>query len=302
VRWQGVARRALLGAAVTALTSWAHAGSLQFCDRVSPATAQQQDRLLRFAAVLHEVLDDTGDDVAIVSRTGLDLSRFGIRYSHAGVALRHSPNSPWSVRQLYYACDERRPRLFDQGLPGFVFGADDADLGHVSIVLLPREAADALEDAALDNPLVLQLLAGRYSANAYPFDDRYQNCNQWVAELLAAAWGPLPAGDDLRPRAQAWLSDQGYAPLDVSLAGWMWLAATFVPLVHLDDQPTVGSAVVAVRTSLPETIEAFVRLRLPGARHIELCHDTAKVVVRAGWNPPMVDCSAEPGDRVVTLR
>ena len=54
----------------------------------------------------------------------MDLSRFGVRYSHSGVSLKTGDNAPWSVRQLYYACDEERPRLYDQGLAGFVFGTE----------------------------------------------------------------------------------------------------------------------------------------------------------------------------------
>src|SRR5205814_1311712 len=115
----------------------------------------------------------------------------GLRYSHAGVSLKANDNTPWSVRQLYYACDEQRPRLYDQGLSGFLLGTDDAAVGYVSIVLPGGTQAVALESAALDTARVVRLLAATYSANAYPFSVRYQNCNQWVAELLATAWGGL---------------------------------------------------------------------------------------------------------------
>lgn len=295
------AASALLFAA-TAGAAQAAASSPQFCDRTVATSAQQQDRLLRFADVIRRTLDASGESVALVSRTGLDLQRFGVRYSHAGVSLKHSPNTPWSVRQLYYACDEGRPRLFDQGLPGFLFGADDADLGYVSIVLLPRAAAGALEGAALDNPLALRLLAGRYSANAHPLSTRYQNCNQWVAELLAAAWGGLRDDADVRDRAQAWLARRGYQGATVPLGSpLLRLAGAFVPLVHFDDQADEDLAALRVRTSLPEGIEDFIRWRVPGARRIELCHDGAKVVVREGWAPMGAGCEARAGDEVLAL-
>ena len=83
-------------------------------------------------------LDQSGAQMALVSRSGLALQRLDQRYSHAGVSLKASDNTPWSVRQLYYACDEQRPRLFDQGMSGFVMGANDPDEGYLSIVLLPR--------------------------------------------------------------------------------------------------------------------------------------------------------------------
>src|SRR5882672_3855709 len=106
------------------LAGWLFAGvaaaqsgsnSTRFCDRPSPLTALQQDRLLQFAAVARRELEASGQDVALIARSGIDLARFDLRYSHAGVSLKASGNAPWSVRQLYFACDEGRPRLYDQG-------------------------------------------------------------------------------------------------------------------------------------------------------------------------------------------
>ncbi|MES1163309.1 MAG: DUF2145 domain-containing protein, partial [Rhizobacter sp.] len=208
----------------------------------------------------------SGASVALVSRSGLDLRRFGLRYSHAGISLKASPNTPWSVRQLYYACDEGRPRLFDQGLSGFLLGTDDPAIGYVSVVLLPKPEAEALEQAALDNARALQLLNATYSANAYAWGLRYQNCNQWVAELLAAAWGH-PA-DDAAPRAEAqrWLAAHGYVPTRVKVGNrlLMW-AGAFVPWLHDDDHPSDDVAQMVFRISMPESIERFVRGTVPGA-------------------------------------
>jgi hypothetical protein len=273
--------------------------SLRYCDRGPALSAAQQDRLLRFAAVVAGELEAADASMAIVSRSGLKLKRFDHRYSHAGISLRASANAPWSVRQLYYACDERRPRLFDQGLAGFVFGGDDPDSGFVSIVLLPGDAATPVERAALDNARALRLLAATYSANAYAWSVRYQNCNQWVAELLAAGWGALADGDDLRRRAQAWLRAAGYAPDPVRVDSHaLMFAGSFVPWLRYDDHPEDDRFALRFVTSLPAAIEAFVRAQLPQARRIELCHREARVVVRVGWKPLPDDCTAEAGDRV----
>ncbi|WP_353093940.1 DUF2145 domain-containing protein [Methylibium sp.] len=275
----------------------------RFCDRPSPLTAQQQDRLLRFAAVVRQELEASGRAVALISRSGLDLSRFDVRYSHAGVSLKASENGPWSVRQLYYACDESRPRLYDQGIAGFLFGTDDPATGYVSIVLPPPAEAAALERAALDKALALRLLAGRYSANAHPYGLRYQNCNQWVMELLATAWGGLDGNDPgARARAQAWLADQGYAPAPLQVGSQLLMfAAHFVPWVHLDDHPVEDRYALRFHISMPASIEAFVHRRLPGAERIELCHDERQVVIRRGWQAIGAACEPGPGDRVVAL-
>lgn len=275
--------------------------SSTFCDRGVALTAGQQDKLLRFAAVVRDELGQGDADAALVSRSGLDLSRFRIRYSHAAVAWREADGA-WSARQLYYACDEKRPRIFDQGLAGFAMGIDDPALGYVAIVRLPADAAAALRRAALDTPGALHLLAADYSANAYPFSLRYQNCNQWVIELLAMAWGGVADGAALRARAQDWLRGADYAPEPVAVGSrLLMLASTFIPFLHLDDHPAADRDAMLLQVSLPSTVEAFVRARLPGSERVELCHDGHQVVVHRGWTSIADGCRAGDGDRVVPL-
>lgn len=294
--------RAALAAALLTGAASAQAGSPpRGCDRANPITASQQDRLLRFAAVVREALAGSGAEAALVSRSGTDLSRFGLRYSHAGVALADGLgdglDTPWAVRQLYYACAEGAPRLFDQGLAGFISGGDDAELGYVSLLLLPPEAAAPLAAATRDKALALRLLSARYSANAYPFSTSYQNCNQWVAELLAAATG----GSATREDAQAWLRHEGYAPEPVHASPWLMLAGRFVPWLHFNDHPAEQLNAGAVQTSLPDSLEAFARQRWPAARRIELCHGPQGVVQREGGAPLAPGCVPQPGDRVIAL-
>jgi hypothetical protein len=274
----------------------------QFCDHQAPLSATQQDRMLRFAAVIKAELERSGHTVALVSRNGTNLQRFGIRYSHAGVSLKAHTAGAWSVRQLYYACDERRPRLFDQGLAGFVFGSDAPTLSYVSIVLLPAAQAADLERVAMDRARALRLLAARYSANAHPYEQTYQNCNQWLVELLAVAWGALPDGEDLRARAQHWLAGRAYAPAPVMVGSHLLMfIAPFVPMIHVDDHPVEDQYALQFRTSLPASIEAFVREQLPGAQRIELCHNTQHVVVHRGWGRIADGCQPAVDDTVVAL-
>lgn len=272
----------------------AQASSSQFCDRSHELTAAEQDRLLRFAAVLRDELAANDDGVALVSRSGLDLSRFHIRYSHAALAWR-SEQGLWAARQLYYACDEHRPRIYDQGLAGFAMGTDDPELGYISIVRLPPQPL-------LDTPRALHLLATQYSANAYAYSVRYQNCNQWLIEMLAAGWGELPDGEDLRERAQQWLRDEHYAPEPVEISSrWWMLASYFVPLVHLDDHPDEDRAALTLHISLPGTLETFVHARFPQSQRVELCHDDRQIVIHRGWTPIADGCQPTEGDRVISL-
>jgi hypothetical protein len=280
----------------------AWAGIPTFCERGKEVSAIEQDRVLRFAGAVKQELEASGGRVALISRAGLDLSRFGLLYSHAGVALKDEPAGSWAVRQLYYACDESRPRLFDQGVPGFALGADAPGAGHIALVFLDGEDGAQLEQAARDRRLALALLAGRYSANAYAFGTRYQNCNQWVAEILASAWGRLAGKEAVRERAQAWLREQGYTAGPVNVPSrWLMFAGQFVPLLHVDDHPLDDVYALALRVSVPAAIEDFVRQRAPRARRVELCHDTRHIVVHRGWEPLDARCEPRPGDEVIAL-
>lgn len=304
---------ALLALACAALPGAAGASVLarQHCAAPPTLTVAQQDRLLRFAAFIKQTLEASGQPLAIVARSGLDLSRFGMRYSHGGISLRDSPNAAWSVRQLYYDCEAGTPRLFDQGIPGFVLGAENPDSGYFSAVLLPTPAAVALQAQALDKARALQVLHPAYSANAYAWGLQFQNCNQWLVETLALAWGDAPApahapaaalppGTPPRAVAQAWLREAGYQPQVMAVGNrpLMWLASA-LPWLHESDHPAEDLAQAQYRISMPASVEAFVRQREPEAERLEFCHDTRHMVLRRGWQPLGEGCTAQAGDVVV---
>ncbi|HEY1091485.1 MAG TPA: DUF2145 domain-containing protein [Burkholderiaceae bacterium] len=291
------ALKRLLALAALLCGAAAHAGSLTLCSSEPELNAGQQDALLRFADVIARELDASGREVALIARAGLDLARIGQRYSHAGFSLKASANGAWSVRQLYFDCNEQRPRLFDQGLAGFLYGARDPERGFVSVVLLPAERTEALAVAALDAPRSLSLLSAQYSANAYAWGLDYQNCNQWVAEMLGLSFG----ASDSRAAAQVWLRDAGYVPSLVKAGFWLTLAAYFVPHAHNADHPREDLELNQYRVSLPVAIEDFAHLLAPEAERIEFCLAPGRVVVHRGWTALADDCTAGPADRLVTL-
>jgi len=250
---------------------------------------------------VRDALDAFGHDTVIISRSGLDLSRFHIRYSHAAIMSRNDAGS-WTARQLYYACDEGQPRIFDQGLAGFVGGSDNPALGYISIVGMPAEQASAVQQAAQDRARALGLLGATYSANAYPYSTLYQNCNQWVIELLAISWGNLPDGADTRTRAQTWLKAANYDPRPVHVgSGLLIIAAAVTPLLHLLDHPRNEINTMELKVSLPASIETFVRQRLPGSQHLELCHNEQQIVVHHGWTPVASGCLPGDDDQVLAF-
>ena len=285
----------------------AHAFSFQVCDRPREPSADQRDVMLRFGAIVRDEIAASGDSVALVARSGLDLHRLDVRYSHAAVALKDNDGRPWSVRELYYSCDEHRPRVYDEGLSGFLMGTDDPQTGYVSLVFLPPDRAASLRATAVDKQHALGVLGASYSANAYPFSTLHQNCNQWVIELLADAWG---GGDndasgsdaDARARAQAWLRSQGYLPtvFTVSVHPMTWLP-NVVPWLSNDDHPPHEIAHNRYNVSMPSAIETFVQAKVPGARRVEICHAGRRVVLHRGWDGIPDGCVAVPGDQTFEL-
>ena len=301
--------RALAGAATLAgllAPPAAHALSLDFCDRPREPSADQRDILLRFGAIVRDEIAASGSPAALIARSGLDLHRLDVRYSHAAVALKDNEGRPWSVRELYFSCDEHRPRVYDEGLTGFLMGTDDPDTGYISLVFLPPERAEPLRATAVDKHHALGVLGASYSANAYPFSTLHQNCNQWVMELRAEAWGggdaATDADADARTRAQAWLRGQGYLPtvFTVSAHPMTWLPE-LVPWLSNDDHPPHEIAHNRYNVSMPSSIETFVQAKVPGARRVEICHAGRRVVLHRGWDDVAEGCVPGAGDQTLEL-
>jgi hypothetical protein len=276
---------------------------LRVCDTTDLLTPAQKSKIFRLGGVIKAELEKSGQGVALIARSGLDLSRFNVRYSHAGYALKDSPDTPWAVRQLYFACDAQQPLIFDQGMAAFLLGTNEPALGYVSVVLLPPEAGTGVERAVLDKRQALQVLGASYSANAYAFSVQHQNCNQWVVEMLAMARGAAIEGESPRAEAQAWLKQQGYEPtvFDVGWRPLMWAGAV-IPWLHNEDHPAADLDAKRFRVSMPASIEAFVQARLPGATRLEFCHTDQHIVVHRGWQPIAEGCVPGEEDTVIPLQ
>lgn len=274
--------------------------STQSCGGQPERSLEQRDRVLQVTHWLREALASHGERAALVARAGTNLKRFGVRYTHAAVSLQDNPLAPFAVRQLYFDCDERRSRVFDQGLSGFLLGADDAERGFVSLLLLPPEAAERLTQTALNADTARALLAGRYVANAHPSDPLRQNCNQWLVELLALSWGSPPSELAPRAQAQAQLADWHYQPEPVRYgwAFWRW-ASHFVPWFSFAGHPPADAARNELVTSLPPDLERLAQQRWNGTQRVELCYTPEQAVLRRN-GPAMSDaCEAREGDEVL---
>lgn len=290
------------------------------CPTPPPAPAAVLDTHLQLAALIQQEWQRAGAPVALIARSGLNLRSIGHRYSHAGF-LRPGPTvapaepqartasvkatdpatdpaAPAAVRQLYFDCPTARPRVFDEGLAGFVRGVDAGALPRLSTVWWPPDDAPVLARAVADDALAVTLLSPHYQAQAHVWSLQSQNCNQWLVEMLGAAFG----GARDRPAAQQWLRDQGYTGSVVQLpwVGWL-LAAAVWPHMGLRDHPTRDLQALQLEVSMPASVEHFVRARWPRAQRVEWCLRDREVVVRRSWTPLDEACTAGPQDERVPL-
>lgn len=173
----------------------AHAGT--DCKLQSMAPTRIADAAATAMTVV-AALDETNAPVAMVSRVGTDLSKHGLRYSHAGFAVRDHPDGRWTVVHLLNDCSSDGSGLYAQGLVNF-FADDlvnqDARISWLEPGIAERLAARllALPDDTLYTP--------RYNLIARPDSKSYQNSTSWVLEHIAAA---IPPEAGVRTRAAAY--------------------------------------------------------------------------------------------------
>jgi len=177
----------------------------QSCEPRSPKPAEIRSGL-ELAHKVHQHLEVGGARAAIVARVGRDLSEYGLRYSHIGLALRDGERSRWKVLHLLNHCGKADSELYEQGLGNFFL--DDL-FRYEALVFLPSVELQARIVDAAGAGMARRLHQPSYSLIAHPYSAKYQNSNQWLLELAAIA--QAGTGSD-RPAAHAHLARAGYTP------------------------------------------------------------------------------------------
>lgn len=205
---------------------------------------------------VRETLDSLDTEVAIVARAGQDLSSWGLRYSHAGFAWRDHPAGRWQVVHLLNECGTDRSALYVEGLANFF---TDVVRAEARIVVPPAAVGHRLA-GLLSSGDAARLHEPRYSMVAYVFSTRYQNSNQWLLEVYAAA----SQGDGSldRATAQRWLEANGFAPITVEVAAWKRLGGRmFRANIAFDDHPFGRRMAGHIDTTTVDAILRFLERR-----------------------------------------
>jgi hypothetical protein len=199
-------------------------------------------------------LDASGAKVALVARAGQDLSKYGLRYSHMGIAVRDHPAGRWTVVHELNDCGTAVSGLYNDGMGNFFL----TDLYRMeALLVIPGvDAQDKLAKLAASRT-PLRLHEPRYNMLSYVYSTQYQNSNQWVLETLAAALAP--SGQvETRAEAQGWIRAKGFHPPTVEVPAAVRLGARmFRANVAFDDHPFERRMAGQIDTV---TTDAVVRL------------------------------------------
>lgn len=245
---------ALLGAAACG----AFAG--QPCPE-KPADKREQMRNLELGTKVRDRLEQSGAAVAYVARAGIDLTQYGLVYSHVGLAWRDHPKGRWFTYHLLNTCGARTSELVDQSLEDFF---NVQLFTHDALVAVPSPDAQLRLLKAFFSPVAPTLHERSYSMISNPFSVMYQSSNQWVLEVSAAALAPENAIHN-RLQAQNWLKANGYAPFKARVSGLLVVGSQlFSPHVRFDDHGDEENRTNLYLTTTADSAIDFVQRLDPG--------------------------------------
>lgn len=211
-------------------------------------------------------LDQTQAEVVLLARVGQDLSKYRLRYSHLGL-VRHEADGRWLVQHELNQCGSARSALFDEGLANFFL---DDMFAYETMIVVPAPAVQKKLARLIRSGLALRLHDPHYNMLAYPFSTQYQNSNQWVLEVLAAAQASDSVISD-RAQAQAWLKQEGYRPDTLHLSTLTRLGARmFRANVSFDDHPGDRRLAGNIDTVTVESVLRFMQARDPQTQKVVL--------------------------------
>ena len=236
-RLVGAVLRAAILAAVVVLCGLllfpihAHAGRSCEVRQPTPALIVQGMQLAERTA---QALDASGARAVLLARAGQDLGKYGLRWSHLGIAYKTEAGA-WRVVHKLNQCGTASAGLYRQGLGEF-FMDDPWRYEAAWVVPTPAVQAQLVAAMAESPERIGRLHVAPYSIVSYAWGQTYQQSNQWAAEMLAAAMEP--ATIRTREQAQAWLRYKGYEPTTLRLGPLTRLGGRMTAAnVAFDDHP-----------------------------------------------------------------
>ncbi len=223
----------LLAAVFSATAPAAHAGRSCEARKTTPQTVE---RGMTLAEKTLASLNASGEKVVVLARAGQDLGKYGVRYSHLGLAYQMPDGEggmTWRVVHKLNTCGTSESSVYRQGLGEFFL--DDLWRFEAAWAAPSPEIQAKLLVLLQDRGRVTTMHEQRYSIVSYAWGTKYQQSNQWAIETMAAAMEP---GMNTRDQAQAWLKFKGYEPTTLKLGPLTRLGGRMTAAnVAFDDHP-----------------------------------------------------------------
>jgi hypothetical protein len=221
-------RMAVFCGAVLGASMHAHAG--RTCED-QPLNLQDITQGMDLATRTLQALETSGAQVVMLARSGQDLSKYGLRYSHMAFAYRSSTGA-WRVAHKLNQCGTADSALYRQGIGDFFL---DRPFRYEAAFAVPSSSVQEQLLRTLTSPSQLtQMHEKKYNMLAYPWAQTYQQSNQWVIETLALA----VVGARTRSEAQHWLQLKDYQPTPLNINAMTRLGANITRAnITFDDHP-----------------------------------------------------------------
>jgi hypothetical protein len=246
----------VIAAALLLAAATAHAG--RSCEN-KPPRADAIERSMALAEHTAQTLDQSGAQVVALARIGQNLSDYGVRYSHFGLAYRD--NGRWRVVHKLNHCGTALASVYRQGLGEFFL--DDLYEYEAAVVIPTPEIQARLLPVLRDNARLAQLNTPAYSMVAYAWAQTYQQSNQWALETIAMALEPAAVS---RERAQAWLKLEGYTPTTLRIGPLKRLGGRVTAAnIAFDDHPNEKRFTDRIDTVTVDSVFAWLNRTGKGA-------------------------------------
>ncbi|MEM1140092.1 MAG: DUF2145 domain-containing protein [Pseudomonadota bacterium] len=229
--------------------------------------AAHQSIALQQAIALRDELQSKGATAAIIARAANQRDRQfritedevleGMKYGHAGIMYKAPDTGRWAVRHLLFSgCqDPDNSFIKQEGLA--LFWSSDI-VNYDILVKIPSPDFQAkLVAAVVDDARVAGVHNTRYNAISNPFDNRFQNSNEWVLSMIVTAH----TGAESQDAVIAELTQADYVPLQAKMKAHELTAVGFglgPAGVHVSDKPDAERKTGWIRFVSPESIVRYV--------------------------------------------
>jgi len=254
-------RAATLALLATAALLAPQAQAGRACNAAQAPQAATVERALTLAARTLKALDASGASVVVLARAGQDLGKYGLQYSHLGLAYRQADGQGghvWRVLHKLNQCGTAESAIYRQGLGEFFL--DDLWRYEAAWVVPTRELQARLLALLQDEPRSIQLHHRPYNMVSYAWGQQYQQSNQWAIETMALAAAPdIPVMGATRQQAQNWLRATDYQPSTLNINAATRLGASVSAAnIAFDDHPSAKRFAGKIETVTVDSVFAWM--------------------------------------------